>query len=68
MKCAFAIALTATMELSLAIAAAVDPRQSSSFVKTSGQKFTLDGNKFTAVGVRRLLTQRTMTYMFNLAV
>ncbi|KAG8690693.1 hypothetical protein FRC11_009748 [Ceratobasidium sp. 423] len=50
MKYAFtAAALAATIRL--AVGVAVEPRQSASFVKTSGQQFTLGGQKYTAVGL-----------------
>ncbi|KAF8608969.1 glycoside hydrolase family 5 protein [Ceratobasidium sp. AG-I] len=69
MKYAFtAAALAATLALSMAMA--VEPRQSSSYVKTSGQKFTLDGNKFTVVGsnaywMAQLSTTADITTAFN---
>ncbi|KAG8761311.1 hypothetical protein FRC12_009425 [Ceratobasidium sp. 428] len=51
MKYAFtAVALATTLGLSLGAVVSVEPRQSTSFVKTSGQKFTLNGSKFTVVG------------------
>ncbi|CEL61066.1 putative mannan endo-1,4-beta-mannosidase A OS=Neosartorya fischeri (strain ATCC 1020 / DSM 3700 / FGSC A1164 / NRRL 181) GN=manA PE=3 SV=1 [Rhizoctonia solani AG-1 IB] len=43
-------AITLAATLGLATAIAVEPRQSASFVKTKGQQFTLDGQKFTVVG------------------
>ncbi|KAF8756888.1 glycosyl hydrolase 5 (cellulase A) family [Rhizoctonia solani] len=49
MKHAFT-ATTLAATLGLAAALAVESRQSSSFVKTSGQQFTLGGQKFTVVG------------------
>ncbi|KAH7339006.1 glycoside hydrolase family 5 protein [Rhizoctonia solani] len=49
MKYAFTAA-TFAAALGLAAAVAIEPRQSKSFVKTSGQRFTLDGKKFTVVG------------------
>ncbi|KAJ1304402.1 hypothetical protein OPQ81_005551 [Rhizoctonia solani] len=49
MKYAFAAAVLAAT-LGLGNAVAVESRQSKSFVKTSGQRFTLDGQKFTVVG------------------
>lgn len=52
MKYAFTAA-TLAVTLGLSMAMALEPRQSTSFVKTSGQEFTLDGNKFTVVGVSR---------------
>jgi len=71
MKYAFTAAtLAATLGLSLAAAVAVEPRQSTSFVKTSGQKFTLDGSKFTVVGsnaywMAQLSTTADITTAFN---
>jgi hypothetical protein len=48
-------AITLAATLGLATAIAVEPRQSASFVKTKGQQFTLDGQKFTVVGVSDFL-------------
>ncbi|KAG8685580.1 hypothetical protein FRC09_014662, partial [Ceratobasidium sp. 395] len=51
MKYAFtAVALAAAIGMSLAATVPIESRQSTSFVKTSGQKFTLNGSKFTVVG------------------
>ncbi|KAB5590762.1 mannan endo-1,4-beta-mannosidase A [Ceratobasidium theobromae] len=68
MKYAFTAA-TGIAILGLAAARTV-PRQSTSFVKTSGQEFTLDGQRFTVVGsnaywMAQLSTTADMTTAFN---
>lgn len=69
MKYAFTAAtLAATLGLSLAAAVAVEPRQSTSYVKTSGQKFTLDGSKFTVVGVRDILIKKWLSRLTSLVI
>ncbi|CAE6481032.1 unnamed protein product [Rhizoctonia solani] len=69
MKYAFTAA-TFTAILGLAAAIAIEPRQSKSFVKTSGQHFTLDGKKFTVVGsnaywIPQLSNNADITTAFN---
>ncbi|CAE6435346.1 unnamed protein product [Rhizoctonia solani] len=69
MKYAFT-ATTLAATLGLAIAIAVEPRQSSSYVKTSGQRFTLDGQKFTVAGsnaywIPQLSNNADITKAFN---
>ncbi|KAH7339441.1 CEL4a mannanase [Rhizoctonia solani] len=69
MKYAFT-ATTLTVTIGLAVAIAVEPRQTSSFVKTSGQRFTLDGQKFTVAGsnaywIPQLSNNADITKAFN---
>ncbi|QRW08112.1 Cellulase (glycosyl hydrolase family 5 protein) [Ceratobasidium sp. AG-Ba] len=71
MKYAFtAVTLAAAAGLSPGAAISVESRQSTSFVKTSGQKFTLNGSKFTVVGsnaywMAQLSTAADITTAFN---
>ncbi|KAG8750657.1 hypothetical protein FRC12_012769, partial [Ceratobasidium sp. 428] len=71
MKYAFtAVALAAAIGTSLAATVPIESRQSTSFVKTSGQKFTLNGSKFTVVGsnaywMAQLSTTADITTAFN---
>ncbi|QRV79289.1 Cellulase (glycosyl hydrolase family 5 protein) [Ceratobasidium sp. AG-Ba] len=71
MKCAFAaVTLAAATGLSLGAVVSVESRQSTSFVKTSGQQFTLDGSRFTVVGsnaywMAQLPTSADITTAFN---
>ncbi|KAG9126324.1 hypothetical protein FRC07_003891 [Ceratobasidium sp. 392] len=71
MKYAFTAAtLAATLGLSLAATIPIESRQSTSFVKTSGQKFTVNGSKFTVVGsnaywMAQLSTTADITTAFN---
>ncbi|KDN49152.1 hypothetical protein RSAG8_02505, partial [Rhizoctonia solani AG-8 WAC10335] len=69
MKYAFTAA-TLAASLGLAAAVTIKAAQSASFVKTSGQQFTLDGQKFTVVGsnaywIPQLSNNRDITTAFN---
>ncbi|CAE6442833.1 unnamed protein product [Rhizoctonia solani] len=65
----FTVATLATT-LGFATAVTIESRQSTSFVKTSGQQFTLDGRKFTVAGsnaywIPQLANDNDMTIAFK---